>query len=253
MYDNYSFMVRMAEKNIQMNVQNVQTRTYCRDYMINTTDTPDITVETTEKDIVDEWKQMLSSDRYTKEFVNHLPGYYFEIFALHRLLAEKLIPYNIFVYHGSCVVMDEKAYIFSAPAGVGKSTHAGLWCRHFKDRAYILNDDKPFLKVSGNMVTAYGSPFSGKHQKHRNASAPLKAVCFLHRAAQNTIVPVDRIESLELMKEQVLKPSSLEKEEKLLSLLNDVSIRIPVFSMGCTPDEQAAEIAWKEMSKPHVW
>ena len=39
----------------------------------------------------------------------------------------------------------------------------------------------------------------------------------------------DRIESLELMKEQVLKPSSLEKEEKLLSLLNDVSIRIPVF------------------------
>ena len=59
MYDNYSFMVRMAEKNIQMNVQNVQTRTYCRDYMINTTDTPDITVETTEKDIVDEWKQML--------------------------------------------------------------------------------------------------------------------------------------------------------------------------------------------------
>ena len=239
----------MVQKNILLNVQNVQTRTYCRDYVINTTDTPDITVETTEKDIVEEWRRMLSSDRYTKEFVNHLPGYYFEIFALHRLLAEELIPHNIFVYHGSCVVMDEKAYIFSAPAGVGKSTHAALWCRHFKDRAYILNDDKPFLSVSGNTVTAFGSPFSGKHQKHRNAQAPLKAICFLHQAAENEIKPVNKSEALTLMKEQVFKPATLEREEKLVDLLADVSSRIPAFAMGCTPEEQAAEIAWKAMSR----
>ena len=249
MQDHFTFMVRMADKNIQMTVRNVQTQTYCRDYIINTADSPDITVETGEKDIVEEWKRMLISSRYSKEFVNHLPGYYFEIFALHRLLAEELIPYNIFVYHGSCVVLDEKAYVFSAPAGVGKSTHAALWCRHFKDRAYILNDDKPFLKVSGGEIIAYGSPFAGKHQKNKNASVPLKAISFLHRAKENTIMAVNREEALDLLKEQVFRPASSEKEEKLLSLLTDLSARIPVYRMGCNLDEQAAETAYREMGK----
>lgn len=42
--------------------------------------------------------------------------------------------------------IDGKAYMFSAPSGTGKSTHAKLWRDCFGDRVTMINDDKPLIK-----------------------------------------------------------------------------------------------------------
>ncbi|MCU0105644.1 hypothetical protein N7603_08230, partial [Acholeplasma vituli] len=39
--------------------------------------------------------------------------------------------------HASCIVKDDEAYLFSAPSGTGKSTHAGLYKEKFN--AFNLN------------------------------------------------------------------------------------------------------------------
>ncbi|MEI3232941.1 MAG: hypothetical protein V8S33_00430 [Intestinibacter bartlettii] len=44
------------------------------------------------------------------------------------------------------------AYLFSAHSGTGKSTHTSLWLDHFKDRALIINDDKPCIReINGEL------------------------------------------------------------------------------------------------------
>lgn len=72
-----------------------------------------------------------------------------------------LINFNGMLLHSSCVVYENKAYLFSAPCGTGKSTHTSIWLKRFPD-SYILNDDKPALRITENGVYAYGTPFSGK-------------------------------------------------------------------------------------------
>ena len=64
-----------------------------------------------------------------------------------------LLKYNGCMLHSSGVVVDGYAYLFSANSGTGKSTHTGLWLEHFKDKAYIINDDKPVLKKENDSGT----------------------------------------------------------------------------------------------------
>ena len=84
--------------------------------------------------------------------------------------------------------MDGAAYLFTAPSGTGKSTHTRLWREVFGDRVWMINDDKPMLRISENLVTAYGTPWNGKHHISRNASAPLKAIVQLNRGKENIIM-----------------------------------------------------------------
>ena len=51
-------------------------------------------------------------------------------------------------------MVDDYAYVFSADSGTGKSTHTQLWLEHFGDRAYILNDDKPAIRLIDGKVYA---------------------------------------------------------------------------------------------------
>ena len=66
-----------------------------------------------------------------------------ESLALHRLLAERLPDYDVLLMHGSALSMDGIGYLFTAPSGTGKSTHAALWRQVFGERVQMLNDDSP--------------------------------------------------------------------------------------------------------------
>lgn len=74
----------------------------------------------------------------------------------------KLINLGGFMLHASAIVVDNKAYLFSAPSGTGKSTHTKLWQECFGDKAIIINDDKPAIRIEEGKCFAYGTPFSGK-------------------------------------------------------------------------------------------
>ena len=61
--------------------------------------------------------------------------------------------YNGFMLHSSAVVVDGRAYLFTASSGTGKSTHTKLWLELFGEKAYILNDDKPAVRLEDGIWT----------------------------------------------------------------------------------------------------
>lgn len=71
----------------------------------------------------------------------------------------KFINFGGLMVHSSCVVVDGRAYLFSAPSGTGKSTHTALWLKKLGDRAFILNDDKPAVRYEDGTFYAYGTPW----------------------------------------------------------------------------------------------
>ena len=78
-----------------------------------------------------------------------------------------LIKFNGILLHSSCVVVDGVAYAFSADSGTGKSTHTQLWLKHFGDRAYILNDDKPAIReIDGKIYACVTELHHSAHSAH---------------------------------------------------------------------------------------
>ncbi len=162
---------------------------------------------------------------------------------------DALINFGGFVLHASAVMVDGRAYLFSAPSGTGKSTHTELWLRHFGDRAKILNDDKPAIRVTENGIRVFGTPWSGKTDLNINTDAELAGICFLERSKHNHIEEISKGEAIVLVLNQTLRPVGEKEMTQLLDTLDIVISKTPIYKMGCNISEEAAVMAYEKMSK----
>lgn len=160
----------------------------------------------------------------------------------------QLLNYDGFMLHASAVVIDEKAYLFTANSGTGKSTHTELWLKHFGDRAYILNDDKPALRLMEGKWYAFGTPWSGKYDISVNTGVELAGIAVVKRAEKNTIEPYTGTSAVIDIFTQVNRPKSYELREKLMNLLSELIKDIPIWKLNCNMDMEAADIAYNAMS-----
>lgn len=164
----------------------------------------------------------------------------------------KLLSYNGVYIHSSAIVVNESAYLFSAPCGTGKSTHTGKWLELFGDKAYILNDDKPAIRIIDDAIYAYGTPWSGKHDISVNKKVKLQGICFLTRDSENWIKSMDKHLAAMRIYHGSLRKLPLELLNKELDIINKIVDNIPIYEMGCTPTIEAAQMAYDVMSKGEV-
>lgn len=160
----------------------------------------------------------------------------------------KLLKYDGFVLHASAVAYNGKAYLFSAPSGTGKSTHTALWEKVFGSDAFIINDDKPALRLNDEKIYVYGTPWSGKTDKNKNVGVPLGGVCFLSRSPSNHIEKADTKSAIYMLLSQTLRYPSQEFMGTLLDFMDKNLPNIPVFRMGCNMKDEAAIMAYEFMS-----
>lgn len=170
-----------------------------------------------------------------------------ELMFTARVFYMGLLNYNGFMLHSSAVELNGKAYLFSAPSGTGKSTHTGLWLKAFGEKARIINDDKPAVCITDKGVFAYGTPWSGKSDLNLNVSVPLQGICVLERSEKNFINRLDEGTAVFSILNQTLRPTEAKNMDKLLSLLDKVIKKVPVWKMGCNISEEAAVMAYEAM------
>lgn len=157
-----------------------------------------------------------------------------------------LIHYNGLMLHSSCVVYNDRAYLFSAPCGTGKSTHTQIWLKRFPG-AYILNDDKPAIRITPDGVYAYGTPFSGKTDLNVNKGVKIGGICVIGRDTTNHIEKITAEEALFNILNQTARPYQEEIMDKLLTTLDTVLREVPCYRLYCNMELEAAEVAYEEM------
>jgi len=222
------------------------TRDYCRNYL--TEEEPEFTIIVTRENLEFEQEDLrreaveegMRLRRFTDPFLDRA--------AIQRQFAEFLLTRETLMLHGSTVAVDGQAYLFTAKCGAGKSTHTRLWCQVFGDRAVMINDDKPFLKITGEDVAACGAPWSGKHGLDTNVQLPLKGICILERGQENRVFPIPAAEAEPMLRKQSYYPLSPETAKSYESLLQLLLQRVPCYRMTCTKDTQAARVAHGVMS-----
>ena len=167
-----------------------------------------------------------------------------ESLALCRALAEYLPSRDRVLFHGSSLAIDGKGVLFTAKSGTGKSTHTRLWREVFGDRVVMVNDDKPFLHITPEGTTVYGTPWCGKHRLGSNISAPLRAICIVCRGEENRIQRVTFREALPTLLQQTYMPEDPRMLQRTLALADCLSRTVPVYRLYCNMDPQAAQVAY---------
>ena len=171
---------------------------------------------------------------------------FLERLAIQRKFAEELMCRNVLMVHGSAVAVDGVGYVFTAACGTGKSTHTRLWRQVFGDRAVMINDDKPFLRLTEDGVFVCGSPWSGKHGLDTNVEVPLGGICLLERGEQNRIRPLEGEEIPQLTKNLhwFMERSRIPQFDALATRILEQSA---LWHLWCNRDPEAAEVAWGAM------
>ena len=163
---------------------------------------------------------------------------------------KQLINFGGIMLHSSAVVVDGRAYLFTAPSGTGKSTHTALYLDEFGDRAYILNDDKPAIRFEDGAFYAYGTPWSGKNDMSANERVPIAGICVLSRADVNEISRIGGMAAILGIYSQTLRPQSAKYMDKLLSTIEKMIEIIPIWALKCNTEPESARISYEAMSNP---
>ena len=207
---------------------------------------PDLVVSIKRKDIMDEQKRSLqNAAREGKEQILYGDAYLEEL-AVYRKIAEWMPSRKTFLFHGSAIAVDGEGYLFTAKSGTGKSTHTRLWREMLGERAMMINDDKPLIRLEGNRPVVYGTPWDGKHRLSNNIYVPLRGICILSRGRVNRIEAVTREQVYALLVQQMYRPENPEALAMSLGLLS--RMRVSYYQLECNMDPEAARISYEAMS-----
>ena len=207
----------------------------CREYL--TDELPLFSVEADEEHKEELRKFFLGSSQVFSDA-------YLESVAVHEKVCGAVLDYDAAVFHAALISFDGQGVAFAAPSGTGKTTHIRLWKKLFSDRVEIINGDKPLFTLRDGKFFASGMPWCGKENWGCNKTVPLKAVCFIERAEQNSISPLT--ENREIMSRLFLQLAMPEEQHlmvKYLEFANKLIKTVPFFLLRCNMDINAAYIA----------
>ncbi len=236
---------KIADRVVEISSIYIQVQELCADYSCN--DNVDFSVMISQQDIDFEREKSAAEDKKEDIPTRVFSDSYLETLAVYRQITEYLLDDDILLFHGSVIAVDGEGFLFTAKSGTGKSTHTRLWREYFGERAFMVNDDKPLIRLTDSGAVVYGTPWDGKHRLSTNTSVPLKAICILERSAENHINKITRKDAYSMLMQQTHRPRNAVKMAKTLTLIDKLGENVSLYRLGCNMDISAAEVAYNGM------
>ena len=191
---------------------------------------------------------LMPSDDY-RDNVVYVPTAYAERLAEFALSNAMMLlytfnttPLDTLMVHASVVSYKGGAYMFLGRSGTGKSTHSSLWLKNIEGTS-LLNDDNPVIRVEGDKVNIYGTPWSGKTPCYKNEVMPLGGVVRLSQAPYNKIQQLNPLRSYaSLMPACSCMRWDRKSTDALHSTVEKVITRVRGWHLECLPDAHAAQV-----------
>ena len=238
------FTVRIADKNIAVTSIYDQVKVLCRDYL--TEQAADFSVTVSPEDIAREHKQNRREAEIERIREVEYPESYLETLAVYRKIVVQMLEYDTFLMHGAVVAEGERAWLFTAHSGTGKTTHIRLWLDNIEG-SYVVNGDKPLIRI-GEQITDFGTPWSGKEGMNKNIGMKLCGIVLLERGAENRINALSFSEALPTLIQQSYRPKDKQQLSKTLALIGKLSGRVPMYRLQCNMLPDAAFTAYSVLS-----
>ena len=239
-----TFVISLAGIPIRISALFESTAQYCAGYSCE--EAPLVEIHMDPSDIARERVKALREDTLEGLPQRSYSDAYLETLAVYRKIAAALLDHDILLYHGSVLAYDGKAYLFTAPSGTGKTTHSRLWLSEIPG-AYILNGDKPLLRVESDRAYACGTPWQGKEKYGRNEILPLEAICILERDTCNHIESAGFRDALPALLAQCNRPDEAQPMLRTLALIDRLGRMTRLYRLGCNMEPEAARVSFRAM------
>ena len=236
------FVIRFADVNIGITHRYRRVRRMCENYIVDAV--PEFTVNVTDEEIRADQERYAKQDHRKPRLFGRR---YYEATSVYRKICLQLMDYDAFLLHAAVVAVDGKGYAFLAKSGIGKTTHAKYWLQYFGDRAYMVNGDKPIVRIRGNEVFAYGTPVCGKENENINVGVPLKAIFFLERGQGTTVTEMPGEMIPERIASQLLITKDGKQRARVFELADRVMNLVPMYRLSCDMNPDTARIVWESI------
>lgn len=163
--------------------------------------------------------------------------------------------HNIISLHASCIEFNNHAIAFTGHSGIGKSTRAQAWMKHFG--AQFISGDRPAIRLSGNDTFACGVPWDGKEKIYRSIQRPLIAILEVRRAPFCSIRKLSIPQARTILMQQCFIPMwDNDAATAAISVIRRLGERIPIYRLFCGPNEESAvwthDILFKEEKQSQI-
>lgn len=180
---------------------------------------------------------------HDSEKKEHLQYELFHACRLFFLIRARLS--GCYALHSASIIYRDRAWLFSAPSGTGKSTHVSHWVQH--GWANVLNGDLNLIAPAKGGLSPYevrGIPWCGTSETATTKTVPLGGIILLRRSADS-----DKVTSLQPDEKQLktmqrlITPSWTEEQLKdCLHFTGALTEKIPVCTLACTAFSSSADV-----------
>lgn len=217
----HRFKIKIAGRIIDVDTLHTRPEAICRNYIAD--GIPDFQIVTTQSEINEEKRVIELLNNGKCDAWDGMA----EEYTLLRLIANSLVDYKVFLFHGAAISFNGKGYIFSGPSGTGKTTHMRLWLKN-KPETIVVNGDKPFI-LTGEEPMICGSPWAGKERINTNTIAPLNAIVLMQRAERNSMYQISFSDAFPFIYQQTYRPGQVDKIRKTLQMLKSLEGKVSFY------------------------
>lgn len=155
---------------------------------------------------------------------------------------------GMFALHSASLLYLEKAWLFSGPSGMGKSTHTALWKKLFATP--FLNGDLNLIGKEGEKFFVYGIPWCGTSKIFTTEKKELGGIVLLEKAPSEELVSLtEEQKTLRVMQRMISPPWTAELMVKNLKFAEAVAKEKPVYFLRCTKNDIAAETIRRQIEE----
>lgn len=202
--------------------------------------------------------RLIRADREFKEFLAFAgPGGRRLISPLEYPLAELAVSGHLninkagIVLHSACISWRGKGFLFSGVSGSGKSTISEIWRK--EGEAIVLTDERVIIRDFSNNLWAYGTPWHGTAEIHKNLGVPVENIFFIRHGRKNGI---SRISTMDAANRLIVRcfPTFWHRQgmEFAMDYCSSIARRRNCYDFQFVPDASAAGFLkkWDMEKKP---
>ena len=149
--------------------------------------------------------------------------------------------------HASVVVIDNKAFVFCALEGIGKTTHAEQWKRCFGEKSYIFCDDRPLIGIKEDRLVVWNTPWSKYSEQIFKNSVVVQGICILEQSSKNEIMLLGKEDAVLSLLEQLPRIMDNTFYNNIYELYSYLLMNTNVWKLRCNISDKAVIMAYKAM------
>jgi hypothetical protein len=89
----------------------------------------------------------------------------------------------------------------------------------------------------------WGSPYAGTSRIYKNQGVPVHAIVILAQGSENILRPLSGLAAFQyLLQEATTEPWNGDFMGQLTDLILDITSKIPIYHLTCSPDAQSVQI-----------